>query len=397
MRAKSIWRAGLLAVLVAAVLVFPTGTVTAQSLGYALPDWDLPVPWGSTRPEAGGLFVAAEYVMYRQTNPLENEVVATRGFYNFNQPIGNSLQFFGSDTVALDTNQVRGPLSYQPGVNLHIGWKTPDGDAFTLSWLYLFQVRYQAVATSVPPNFNVGATFADSFLTAPVYNFPNDYAGSVLQQNGPGGVATYGIWDGASIMTESFVQRDQQYDFIWRHPVYETEDYRLSSLIGPRFFWIWEGYEWRTTNFGFTGSEGPSANYSNIDSNRMYGLSVGCSQEWYCGGGIAIQLDTDATGYLNIVKERVQYSTEQKFAGAAENKRATTDYTAVPELEAKLNVVWYPLENVQLKLGYNFMGFFNTIQSQMPIDFNYSSIDPKFDHIFFRDFDGWQAGISIVF
>ena len=401
MRAKSIWRAGLLAVILAAVLVLAPGTAHAQ-LGYAPSDNTLPIPWGSTRPEDGGLYVDTDFLFFRQSMPLKNEVVAQRGFYNINDQDGNIGQFgganfVGSGTVALDTNQVRGPTSYQPGLDTHIGWKFADESTIAVGWMYLAQVRYQAVATAVPPNFNFGVTFADSFLTAPVYNFPSDFAGVPGQATGPNGVATYGIWDGASQMTESFIQRTQAYDMIWRKPLFENECYRFSSLLGPRFFWIWEEYQWRTTNFGFTGSSGPSAQYNNIDSNRMYGYNIGCSQEWYWGNGFACQLDTSFTPFIDIVKERVQYTTGVKFSGMAENKRAKTDYTFAPEVEAKLKLVWYPTENVQINFGYDIMAFFNTINSEMPIDFNYSSIDPKFDHILYRTFDGFRAGICITF
>jgi hypothetical protein len=407
MRAKSIWQAGLLAFVLAAVTLLTPRSAQAQILGYAPPDFAWPIPWGSTRPEDGGVYIGSDFLLWRQTVPLRNQVVATRGFYDINSQDAHIGQFggatfIGSGTVALDTNQVRGPGSYQPGFNIHIGYKFPDESTITFSWLYLFQQRYQAVATAVPPNFNFRGDFADTFLTAPVFNFPNDFAGLAEQQNsgitGPNGLplATYGIWDGASLMTESFVQRTQMYDIIWRKPLFETECYRMSSLCGPRFFWIWENYLWRTTNFGFTGSAGPSATYTNIDSNRMYGLDVGCSQEWYLGQGFACQLDTEVTGYLNIIKERTQYSTERKFNGSAESKRARTDYTVVPAFDAKLSLMWYPIENVQLNLGYDVMAFFNTVNAQVPIDFNYSSVDPKFDRVF-RLFDGLTASIVIVF
>jgi hypothetical protein len=407
MRAKSICQAGLLAAVVAAITVGMPTAAQAQTLGYALPDWIAPVPWGSTRPEDGGFYVGSDFLLWRQTNPLRNQVVATRGFYDINFQSGavasaGGAVFIGSGEVALTTNEVRGPGSYQPGFDIKLGWKFPDESTLTLGWMYLFQYRYQAVATAVPANFSLGQNFENSFLTANVYNFPNTFAGVPEQQNsgitGPNGqpIATYGIWDGASLMTESFVQRTQQYDLIWRKPIFETECYRFSSLCGPRFFWIWENYLWRTTNFGFTGTSGPSATYTNIDSNRMYGFDVGCSQEWYMGYGLACQLDTEATGYINVIKERTQYSTEQKFAGAAENKRARTEYTVVPELSAKLSLMWYPIENVQCNIGYNVLAFFNTVNAQMPIDFNYSSVDPKFDRVT-RFFDGLSVSIAFIF
>jgi hypothetical protein len=392
MRAKTIWRAALLTV----ILALTPGAAMAQfSLGYAPSDPVVPLPYGSTHPEEG-VYTALEFLLFRQTNPLRNQVIANRGFFNVNDQNGSSANFIGSDTVALDTNQVRGPGSFQPGFKVYLGYKFVDESTLSLSWMHLFQYRYSAVATAVPPNFNVGSLFQDSFLTAPVFNFPSDFAGPIGEQNGPFGANAYGIWNGASLMTESFVQRTEAYDLIWRKPIVEEECYRFSSLLGPRFFWIWEKFAWRTTDFGFTGSTGPSALYTNIDSNRMYGFNFGCSQECYLGHGFALQLDTSFAAFLNVIKERAKYETGLKDLGGAENKRARTDFTFVPELEAKLSLMWYPTENVQFNFGYNFMAFFNTVNAQHPVEFNYSAIDPKYDRVF-RLFDGINAGLAITF
>jgi hypothetical protein len=69
----------------------------------------------------------------------------------------------------------------------------------------------------------------------------------------------------------------------------------------------------------------------------------------------------------------------------------------VPELQANLALWWYPIEGIQLKVGYNFMGFFNTITSQMPVDFNYGTDSPPYTHEFLRFFDGLDAGIALIF
>jgi hypothetical protein len=394
MRAKTIWRTALLSV----VLALTPATAMAQfSLGYAPTDPVVPIPYGSNRPEDGGLYTALTFLLWRQTNPLQTQEVAFRGFYDINSQSGIGANTIGSGADALDTGQVRGPGSWQPGFKVDVGWKFSDESVLTLSWTHLFQIRYQAVATSAPANFNVGVNFADSFITSPVYNFPNDFAGPAANQTGPNGVNAYGVWDAASLMTESFVQRTEAYDLIWRKPIVDEENYRMSALVGPRFFWIWEEYRWRTTNFGFTGSAGPSALYTNIDSNRMYGWNIGCSQECYLGHGFALQLDTSFAPFLNIVKERAKYETaDANSLGRAENKRAITDYTFVPEVEARISMVWYPTENVQIKVGYDILAFFNTVNAQRPIDFNYSALDPKYDRVF-RLFDGLEAGIMISF
>jgi hypothetical protein len=394
MRAKTIWRAALLTV----TLALTPGVASAQfSLGYAPADPVVPLPYGSNHPEEG-IYTSLEFLLLRQTNPLRNQVIMTRGFYNVNSQnaAAQSADFIGSGEDALDTNQIRGPGSYQPAFRIGVGYKFNDESSLSLSWLHIFQYRYQAVATAVPHNFAVGPTFANSFITAPVFNFPNDFAGPPGEQNGPGGVNAYGVWNGASLATISFRQHEEAYDLIWRKPIVEEENYRFSSLVGPRFFWIWEKFLWRTTDFGFTGSEGPSAIYTNIDSNRMYGWNMGCSQECYLGHGFALQLDTSFAAFLNVVKERAKYETGLKFQHRAENHRARTEYTFVPEVEAKLSVMWYPTESVQLNFGYNFMAFFNTVNAQRPVEFNYSAIDSKYDRVI-RFFDGLSVACAISF
>jgi Legionella pneumophila major outer membrane protein precursor len=401
MRAKTIWRAGLMAVILAFA---PAAAMAQDSTGYAPPDTIIPWPLGSNHPEDGGFFTGMDFIFYRQTVPLGNEVVGVRGFYNINNQnaAGQSANFIGSGTVALDTNQVRGPGTYDPGFNAHLGYKFDDGSTVTLTWMYLFQNRFQAVATAAAPNLGVRQDFADSFISAPVFNFPNSLAGLPEQANGPIGpnglpTATYGIWDGASLMTENFVQRTSSYDLIWRKPIWETENYRFSSLLGPRYFWIWETFRWDTTNFGFTGSGGPTAVYSNSVSNEMYGFEVGCSQEWYIGHGFACQLDLDAVGYVDFVRTEAKYAGQGIDLTTAQNKRSRREYDPVPEFDAKVSVSWYPTEAVQFNFGYNFMSFFNTVTSEEPIDFNYSSLTPSYNHNFIRTFDGLSASVIIVF
>ena len=97
------WVAGLLTTIVAAALT--AGGASAQG-NYSDAPTDPPV-WGPLNPHLtdGGLFLGAEYVMYRQTNPLKPQVLGSSGFtvtlpnavQNVNG-VGNALvgQFIGS-------------------------------------------------------------------------------------------------------------------------------------------------------------------------------------------------------------------------------------------------------------------------------------------------------------
>jgi hypothetical protein len=499
--------------LVAWLALAPAGLQAQQ---YAPADPQVWLPYGSTRPEDGGLFTSATFGMYRQTNPLRTQLVAVRGLFaydtggrsvvqnvplfiqavldpatgtffiptglpngrlptdlpdlsndtgnlppnvpagvviiggiqSFVSPTQNILQgafilrptnvtiaglfdnpgFVGSAEAALDVGQLHQRNSYQPSVELGLGWKFRDGSSVQLNWLYISQAQYRAGATlarpvgpGIDPANSIGLRLENTFLFAPVFNFPPEYAGADFKVNVLPGAqdvngnqinvnaqTAFGIWNAASIMTLEFRQRFQQWEIAYREPIFETETYRVSGIVGPRFSWIWEKFKWRTTSIGQntnntadtsddTVSEGPQfvAIYSNVTSNRMYGVHASCEQEWYLGRGFAMHLRTGGALFVDSVKERAKYETGAKYLGLPENKTAKREWSFVPELQASAGMMWYPTEFVQIYAGYDFMAFFNTIASPRPIDFDYSSVNPRWTHVN-RFFDGWKAGIAFT-
>jgi hypothetical protein len=188
----------------------------------------------------------------------------------------------------------------------------------------------------------------------------------------------------------------------YRFPVLDQENYRFSGEVGPRFAWFWSIFKWTTTSQGEDASgnltSGPEdvAIYTNIASNRMYGVFAGCQQECYLGHGFAVMLDTQVSLYLDSVKERAQYELAAKFLGFPESKRAKREFTIVPEFSGTMWLQWYPTEYVQLGLGYEAMYFMNTLVSRRPIDFNYTNLAPKWDHYNFL-LNGFRVGAAISF
>lgn len=438
MHSKSFGRVWLLTAL--AALVLGVGQVRAegepQNFGedYAPPDPVWPFPIGNSHPEDGGLFVSASFVSYRQTNPLKDQLVGQRGWIvsepviafqnatgaNFKTSgLGAPGTLEGSGAAALDVNQVSGPTDFEPGVATEVGWRFGDGSSFSVKWLYIDEVNLSASATLVPRGQNVGPASADSFLFAPVFNFPSDFAGpqnkitipnpSFVQGSptqppfvaAPG--AAYGIWDGASVMTEQFLQRTQQWEGIYRVPIYETEDYRLSGLVGPRFTWIWERYKWVTSDLDINGNASPdwSAQYTNVTSNRMYGVNVGCEQECYLGHGFAADVQLRFTGYEDSVKEEAKYQLARGANGQADPgpiaKRSRVQWTFVPEPELTIGMSWFPIEAVEIRAGYDIQAFFNTVSMNQPVDFNFGSVDPRYETSTVRLMDGFNLGIGIHF
>ena len=144
------------------------------------------------------------------------------------------------------------------------------------------------------------------------------------------------------------------------------------------------------------GASGPQdqANYTNIVSNRLYGPLFGLGSDVYVGHGFGINLDLRCGSYIDVVKERAKYELGDHSTAA---QRSRTDYTMAFELAGRLNLTWYPIEGVELRFGYELQNLFNTVSSPRPIDFNMGSITPTYDKGTYRFFDGFAAGISLIF
>lgn len=372
------------------------------STGYAPGDPEIPLPIGAYggHPEAGGLFLYYDFVMYRQTNPLRNQSIAVRGFVDTDGSVtGRPGTFVGSGTQALNARNASGPDTYQPGFKTGIGYRF-DGESapsISLDWMWLAEAKYNANATAAPKFFEVGPQLADSFLYSPVYNFPNEYAGPPNKINNAGQYSAYGIWNGASMMAIEFVQRVESLDFTYRQPFFETECYRISGLTGGRFFWIWERFKWTTQSLDDSGTAGPldTAVYTNIVSNRMYGPKIGLNQEWYLGHGFALNFDFDTALLLDVVREKIQY--ELAFPKTPPiSKLGRIDYAIVPQFDANVSMMWYITEAIQLRAGFDGMLFMNTLAAQQPINFNWGAPAYQYNHVM-RWFDGIFGDISIRF
>jgi len=442
-----------LGLMLTAVIGLTPGAARCQD--YSPPDPVFPLPIYHERPEMGGFYAAGNFLLMRQTNPLKEQPIAVRGFVdtfgnvqaterylndiNFGifqpNPVIPGL-FFGSGTLALDVNQVSGPNSYQPGFRVNLGWKFRNDLDIEFSWSHLFTKKTSATAAPIGNTLNGGDGGLDSFLFAPVYNWPTNYVGpvdkAIVTIDTPGAftigrlpidflpdqafqttAGPAGIWNGAQLMTIQFTQRYDDFEIIARIPIYENERCRCYGLFGPRHVQLWERFWWRTVdiaveesvftatgaqtfNFATSGQAGPTdqATYTNIVSNRLYGPLFGLGSDVYVGHGFGINLDLRCAPYIDVVKERAKYELGDHSTAA---QRARTDYTMAYELTGRLNLTWYPIEGVELRFGYELQNFFNTVSSPRPIDFNMGSLTPTWDKGTYRLFDGFSAGISLIF
>jgi hypothetical protein len=410
MRTRTGWLAWLLTVGLACV---PTG-VRGQEPGRPDPVYPLPL---NDQLHKGGFYAAADFVMFRQDNPLKHQIIAVRGLLDFDGSITADLNgtvitpingppiiipgqakpgtFIGSGATALSADDAGGPLSYQPGTRLTAGWKFRDGSTIELSWLFISEAKYAAVATLVPPSLNPGPLLADSFLFSPVFNFPNEFAGpdNKLAIGNPR--AAFGIWNAATVMGITFVQRFDQWDLGGRIPVFETDYCRCYGWVGARHASLWENFKWRTVAQDFNGQAGQDdvAIYSDVVSNQMYGVDIGVGTEWYLAHGFSVSLDGKAAAMVDMVHEIAKYE-RSDFVIA--NKRAKREYTFVPEFTGAINVWWYPIEGVEIRVGYEIMEFINTIAAPEPVSFNYGGLDVDYKRTA-RFFDGFNIGIGFIF
>jgi hypothetical protein len=382
------------------VLLLAPTKVLAQ--GYEVPPVDFTGPLSHPRYEGGGFFTYLEALYMHENRPIQAQQVAVRGFVDVDGSIsGKEGTFVGSGAEALNTNQLNGSGSWQPGLNLGVGWRFESGTVLTLNWYHLVDSRYSATASLAPPGLQGGAGLADTFLFSPVFNFPINYAGNAFNLSpkisNPG--ATFGIWNAASLETISYVQRFDMVDLTMRVPLWQTDCYRGYALVGPRGATLYDQFKWRTVDADFQGfsNNGTIADYRNTTSNRLYGAGIGFGNELYLGdtpvGAFSISAEALASLYMDFIKGRASYELADRSTVAS---RARNLASVAPSVDGRISVHWFPWEAIEIQVGYDVFAFFNTYASPQPIDFNYGAIDPNWSPVT-RLLHGVRFGIGVVF
>ena len=381
-----------------ALLVLLAQPVKAQY--YEVPPVDFVGPLSHPRYEDGGFYVAMEALYWKGSRDLANQVLGRRGFYDTDGSItGVPSTHLGSNNQAIALDNL-GPTTYQPGWNLTVGWRFQSGVSVALTWIHLNQATYSAVASTIGPGNNQTLDLSDTFISAPVVNFPPEFAGNARNLNAGNEGATYGIWNAATTMQILFVQRTDMYDLNARIPVWQTDTYRTYGLFGPRIVALWERFKWRTIDADQVGVavNETVADYFNVISNRLYGVHLGGGYEWYMGstpvGAFSFSLDAQASLYFDFANVRASYVRADEVTAASRRRDLTS---LVPGLEAKASLWWYPWEAIQIHAGYDFFSFFNTISSPNPVDFNFGRLDPRFESGSLRLLRGFSFGIGFVF
>ncbi len=355
-----------------------------------------PLPLGQSRPESGGIYGTAEFLFMHPNRNIGHQIIASRGFRDSDGTVsGTPGQFVGSRRIALDTDSF-GRTTWTPGFRVGIGYRMADGWAISVTYAHMIGAEYNTSVGPVSPDFNPGGDLADTFLFSPAFNFSAYFAGPPNKINGGSGLTPYGIWNGAEEMVIAYTQRFDNWDITVRMPVYDSEYARTYALAGGRFSWIWERFGWLTISrdVNGNGSLQDAAEYTNIISQRMYGPFLGAGNEVYLGNAFALSGELTAAALYSIVKERAKYERLDEFT---QSKRSRSEYTIVPNINASIDLWWYPINGVTLRAGYDLWTYFNTIYMQQPVGFNVGAIDPSYKHRAVRIFHGFHVGVGINF
>ncbi|MCS7016222.1 MAG: hypothetical protein NZM42_08945 [Gemmatales bacterium] len=414
-------------------LIGPT-CAHAQILGQGTLDPFAPslLPLGPVRQD--GIYVAGETIFFRVNSSIKAQVVARRGLVDTAGNIfaemtvdqngtdgvpGDDIvlippqpkpgQILGSNEVALRTDQVRDDDG-RPGYRLTIGYRFPNDVAIEGVFWHLPEHRRSAWATILPPNLQQGDFFSQTFLYAPFYNVPLDFLGPVsdVQQilvthfvnpDAPDQVDTgdavpaYGVFNGAELFQVTYKQEFYNYELNVRFPTYPVDVFRTYGTVGVRYMRSYERFELVAEDASVDGSGLVVGRYRNRWTNNLFGVQGSYGGEIYLGYGFALNGEVRAGLFYDDFHARTEVTVD---GSALILRRKHTDANLSPMLGTGLFLYWYPIDNVVLRIGYEFLGFFNVMRSTEPIDFNLGRLDPTFRSTLLR-FDGFSAGIAFRF
>lgn len=360
-----------------------------------------------------GPFVYADGLYYSQNWTLGKQLVAWRGLVDSTGVItGAPGTFIGSGVRALSTDQFGRSGSFSPGFKLGAGWKFDDGSTITASFSHIPGQQLSAGATLATPFGRSNADLSDTFLTSGVFNFPPQFVGpdrrttlegttvGAIPGISPGRVvpdrAFNGVWDGASNMVISYKRWYDDAEIGGRVPLFESNTSKVYGMGGLRAYTFVDRFRWLSQVFDLSGNTGGrfEGRYENTLSQRMYGPYIGCSHDVYLKNNFSLSADLTGGLLFNFVHERAAYKLGD-LSVASHRQWREVDLT--PTAGGNVNLWWYPVRGIQLRVGYSAMTFYNTRNMQDPIGFNYGAIDPVYGTQYFRIVHGLNIGLGVFF
>lgn len=354
---------------------------------------------------------------------------------------GTPGQFLGSGQVAMSTSDVDGD-KFTPGTRLTVGYRLRNGIAIEGSYWWQSAARHTSTAGIIPPRGlpgGVGQNFFNSFISAPFFNFSPDFGGperevvsNVFLYPNPGTnpiilvtpgaangnpanwvtlfddalideiiqlggtpVAAYGIGNGAEIAEQGFRQRFANFELNGRVPILQTEVTRTYGTGGFRYIGTEERYRLRMVDLDLDGFSNPinDMTYQNKIRNHMYGPQVGTGSEIYINNGFSLSLQAK----VGVMAVTSKASTSIKRGDAlAEYKHVENETTVGTMFEGGAYLWWYPIEGIQLRVGYEYLGIVGVRRSTHPVDFDLGKLQPIMRNTY-MSVDGFTAGIAFIF
>jgi hypothetical protein len=105
-------------------------------------------------------------------------------------------------------------------------------------------------------------------------------------------------------------------------------------------------------------------------------------------------LDLTAAAFMNVHKQRAKYRLGDETVQA---KFGREGFDIVPSGTAEFNLWFYPVEGIQMRIGYMGLTFFNTRYMREPVGYNFGNIDPNYGTKWFRLIHGFNVGIGFFF
>lgn len=376
----------------------------------------LTTPLGN--PAKQGPFVFWDVTYFTQTWTLGTQLVASRGLRDSTGVLTNGRPgtLLGSGTPALSTGQF-GRTEYSPGINLGVGWKFEDGSSVTARIMHVSGQTWGASASLASPFGRSDPNLFDTFLLADVFNFPPQFGGPAQKTafegtflgrvvDAAGNVIDpgilipdrnfFGIWNGASNMSIEYKRWYTEAEIGGRTPLFESNTSKVYGIGGMRYHMFIDRFQWLTQSFDLAGNTGGrfEALYSNILSQRMYGPYIGCAHDVYLKNNFSLSVDMTGGLMANFIKMRAKYELGDNTHQA---KRSRNAIDLVPTAGGNVNLWWYPVRGIQMRVGYSANTFYNTRNMDQPIGFNYGAIDPAYETQYFRIIHGLNVGVGIFF
>lgn len=178
--------------------------------------------------------------------------------------------------------------------------------------------------------------------------------------------------------------------------MFMTEYSRVYGTAGMQFSWFFERFGWRTVAQDQTGFARPQdvAVYTNTLSQRMYGPFVGCGHEIFVANQFSLSLDLTGGVLMDVVKMRAKYKLGDE---TVQSKWGQEEFRLVPNANAAINLWWYPVEGVQMRIGYQALSFYNTTYMIDPVGFDFGNIAPEYRVKAFRLLHGFNVGVGFFF